>query len=152
MKGIISSATDERLIENSEAIYPGTKYNVTQPNTKNYYLVLRPEPGFRLGEMKATILFKYYKYDPGCPQFTNWNGKECKPDYDAYCKSLSGYYQQVYQNPNITVTYNGAACVVNKPQIVENKVIVNVTVTTKPNISTNIIPKNKTIVIERGRP
>ena len=89
--------------------------------------------------MKASILFKYYKYDPGCPTFTNWDGTECKADYDAYCNSLSGYYQGVYNNPNITVTYNGAACVVNKPQIVENKVYVNVTLnTTTPNISTEI--------------
>ena len=58
----------------------------------------------------------------------------------------------------MTVTYNGKACVVNKPKVVENKVVVNVTVTVNntnlnPNISTVIIPpKNRTIVIEQGRP
>ena len=112
---------------------------------------MKPEKGFRLGEMKATILFRYYEYDPGCPTFTNWDGKECKADYDSYCKSLNTYYQQLYGNPNITVSYNGAACVVNKPQFVENKVYVNVTINaTTPNISTDII--QKTIVIEKGRP
>lgn len=95
--------------------------------------------------MSAKILFKYYKYDPGCPTFTNWDGKECKPDYDSYCKSLNSYYQEVYNNPKVTVSYNGNACVVNKPKIVENKVIVNVTVTVNntnlnPNISTAIVP------------
>ena len=99
LTGYISSANDEKKIDESDPIYTGTKFNVTQPNTYNYYLVLTPNPGFRLGEMKATILFKHYKYDPGCPTFTNWNGKTCVADYDSYCKSLDSYYQEVYNNP-----------------------------------------------------
>jgi archaellum component FlaF (FlaF/FlaG flagellin family) len=70
-----------------------------------------------------------YEYDPNCDINKLWNGTDCAPDYITYCKSLTTAYQKSLNNTNITVNYNGSACVIiNSFEVtVERNVTKNVT-------------------------
>ena len=79
--------------------------------------MLRAEDRSTKGDYKASIIFSYFKFDPNCATFTNWNGTYCVPDYDAYCESYTTYYSQRINPDNdpeiqIKVVYNGSLCVV----------------------------------------
>lgn len=77
------------------------------------------------------MTFRYYEYDPQCPEFTFWNGTDCEGNYTLYCASLTELYRNETGNDKAEVSYNGTACIVNYQTIktVETieYVIVNVT-------------------------
>ena len=63
-------------------------YNFTSSYANGFWFVLKAESGSDKGDYEADIILSYYEYDPNCADFTNWNGEECEPDFDAYCASM----------------------------------------------------------------
>ena len=68
---------------------------------------------------KGSLTFRYYQYEPNCIKFTNWNGTDCAPDFESYCKSLTSTFINEIETPDLRVYYNGTNCVVG-PKVYAN--------------------------------
>ena len=58
------------------------------------------------------MIISSYEYDPMCNEFQDWNGTDCIANYTRYCESLTEQYREKIGNDDLTVSYNGSACVV----------------------------------------
>jgi hypothetical protein len=67
--------------------------NFTMSPTKRYYIQINATEGANQFQVTGRMIFRYYKFDPKCPEFTKWDGSECMPDYTDYCASLTDYYR-----------------------------------------------------------
>ena len=161
LQGYIGSARTEKDLSSQTAISAYDR-NFTQPNTKNFYIVLSPQAGSSRG-YSAEIVVRYYTYDPNCAINTYWNDTDCIPDYELYCSSLTDQYKVALKRDDITVAYNGTACVIYTPNVVEQYVINGTsgveiadrlnatftTVSTRPK-KDSVISNDKTLLLRLG--
>ena len=90
----IAHGVDERSIEESEVV-TASALNHTAPYSEQLYLLVTPDSGASKGDMKLSVTFRYYEYDPLCdPDFEKWNGTDCVAQYDIYCASLTDEYRE----------------------------------------------------------
>lgn len=111
----MSNATSlENVGYRGEVTY--TNRNFTQPNTQQYYVVVKPKAGTTWGDYLVKFTAKFYTFDPGCPQFTEFNGVSCVANYTAYCESLTPLFISQTGDDRTRVIYNGTSCVVLIPE------------------------------------
>ena len=80
----VSNATSvEEIQYRSQVSY--TNRNFTQPNTQQYYVVVKPAAGTQWGGYILDFTASFWKYDPGCPEFTSFDGYKCVANYTSYC-------------------------------------------------------------------
>ena len=114
LQGYTSTGRAENALSEQKTITAGT-LNTTADIATDLFFVFSAEQGSDYGDYEANITFTQYEYDPNCDINKLWNGTDCAVDYISYCKSLTANYQKAYKNPNITVSYNGSACVIINP-------------------------------------
>ena len=111
----MSNATSlENVGYRSEVTY--TNRNFTQPNTQQYYIVVKPKAGYSWSDYIMSFTANFYTFDPGCPQFTSFDGISCAANYTQYCESLTPLFVSQSGDNRTTVIYNGTSCVVLVPQ------------------------------------
>lgn len=105
-----NSTEDESEIEHIQEVN-ALYYNFTVEAYKNLYMQLSPASDAEYEDLAGLIEFRYYEYDPKCATYTYWNGTDCEPNYNEYCASLLPQYKQYLKNTNVTIVFNGTACV-----------------------------------------
>ena len=59
------------------------------PPNKKYFVSINGTQGAQFNQYAGKLKFRYYEWNPGCPEFTFWNDKICEANYTAYCESLT---------------------------------------------------------------
>lgn len=87
-----AAKTEYKMLDRDIQKVSLTNRNFTMPPTKKYFVSVNGTKGAQYNQYAGVIKFRYYKWQSGCPEFTNWDGKQCVANYTAYCASLTPSY------------------------------------------------------------
>ena len=86
--------------------------NFTIAPTAKMFVQLNPSNNTEYGDYSGKITFRYYTWSPNCEEFTQWNGTECVPDFEAFCVSLTDTMINKTETPWLRVYWNGTKCAI----------------------------------------
>lgn len=63
--------------------------NFTMAPTQKFFVLVNGTAGAKYPMFNGKIVFRYYEFDPNCPEGWSWDGSSCKFDFNQYCASLT---------------------------------------------------------------